>query len=196
MSKRKGNALVIISLIIGASGLGIGVYSIIRFQVVRGPQGDPGTNGIDGVDGRNGTLNNIVGVWESINGGPNIAYVLTFEDIQVNESNFFTLTNGNASITLTQPGWYRFNIRFAWVGLTNTETYYLQLVKNAMLFEQLEYVYNSPYSLHMVDTFAYVHSDGDDVFIFYCQEPTFFDSFSVSTLQIYNQFVIEYVKES
>ncbi|MFW9942082.1 MAG: hypothetical protein ACFFFT_13655 [Candidatus Thorarchaeota archaeon] len=37
----------IIAIIIGASGLGIGAYSIVNFQTVEGPQGIPGEDGQD-----------------------------------------------------------------------------------------------------------------------------------------------------
>lgn len=44
----------IIALIIGASGLGLGAYSVVNFQVVEGPQGPPGQDGQDGLDGIDG----------------------------------------------------------------------------------------------------------------------------------------------
>ncbi|MFX1595388.1 MAG: hypothetical protein ACFFBK_04920 [Promethearchaeota archaeon] len=59
--ENKSSIFGIIALVIGASGLGFGAYSVVNFQVVEGPQGIPGedgqdgVDGIDGIDGLNGT---------------------------------------------------------------------------------------------------------------------------------------------
>jgi hypothetical protein len=47
MVENKSSLLGIIALIIGASGLGIGTFSIVNFQVVEGPPGPPGEDGED-----------------------------------------------------------------------------------------------------------------------------------------------------
>jgi len=94
VSERKGYALVIVSLVIGAIGVGMGTYSALNFAVIEGPQGDPGTNGtdgIDGIDGVNGTLNNVVGVWESVDGGPGAYFSLNLSNNVLSEDGFFVL---------------------------------------------------------------------------------------------------------
>ncbi|MFX1344142.1 MAG: hypothetical protein ACFFBC_00135 [Promethearchaeota archaeon] len=48
--ENKSSVFGIIALIIGASGLGIGAYSMVNFQTVEGPQGLPGQDGEDGLD--------------------------------------------------------------------------------------------------------------------------------------------------
>jgi hypothetical protein len=61
MEERTLIILTIVAVIVGASGLGIGTYSVLNFQVAEGPQGVPGVNGLDGenglpgADGVNGT---------------------------------------------------------------------------------------------------------------------------------------------
>ena len=55
MVKNKGSLFGIIALVIGASGLGLGAFSIVNFQTIEGPQGPPGQDGEDGIDGTNGT---------------------------------------------------------------------------------------------------------------------------------------------
>ena len=194
MSNGKGYALVIISLIIGAAGVGMGVYSALTIQVLEGPQGDPGTDGI-GIDGVNGTLNNVIGVWESIDGGPSIAFPLNFSDILVNESEFFTL-DGGYNLTLNQAGWYRVNIKFRWIDLSSTDYYSFYVEKNGVGEHVLEYIYHPSNSFYIVDTFVYIYSDGDDSFIFICYNPGLIDSTSIITTQTYNQFILEYVKEA
>lgn len=55
MVENKSFLFGIIAIIIGASGLGLGVFSIINFQVVQGPEGPQGIPGEDGQDGSDGT---------------------------------------------------------------------------------------------------------------------------------------------
>lgn len=54
MVENKSFLFGIIAIIIGASGLGLGVFSIVNFQVVEGPEGPPGEDGQDGIDGTDG----------------------------------------------------------------------------------------------------------------------------------------------
>lgn len=54
MAENKSILFGIIAIIIGASGLGLGVFSIVNFQVVEGPEGPPGEDGQDGIDGTEG----------------------------------------------------------------------------------------------------------------------------------------------
>ena len=82
MPNGKGSALTIIALIIGAGGLGVGVFSMIQFQVVEGPQGEPGIDGPNGDDGLNGTLNNVVGIWRNGGNGFKLQYKLNESTIK------------------------------------------------------------------------------------------------------------------
>jgi hypothetical protein len=54
MVEKKNAIFGIIAIIIGASGLGLGAFSIVNFQLVEGPQGIPGEDGQDGVNGTDG----------------------------------------------------------------------------------------------------------------------------------------------
>jgi len=58
MVENKSTIFGIIALIIGATGLGLGVFSVISLQAVEGEQGLPGEDGqdaVDGIDGIDGT---------------------------------------------------------------------------------------------------------------------------------------------
>ncbi|MFX1500821.1 MAG: hypothetical protein ACFFDH_07640 [Promethearchaeota archaeon] len=66
MIENKSSLFGIIAIIIGASGLGFGIFSVVNFQVVEGPQGPPGEDGIEGIDGVDG-INGTDGV-DGING--------------------------------------------------------------------------------------------------------------------------------
>jgi len=51
MVENKSSLFGIIAIIIGASGLGLGAFSFVNFQVVEGPQGLPGEDGEDAPGG-------------------------------------------------------------------------------------------------------------------------------------------------
>jgi hypothetical protein len=193
MSNGKSYALIIISLIIGTLGAGMGIYSALNFAVIEGPQGDPGEDGLDGLDGVNGTINNVVGVWESIEGGPFFEFELNFSDNRVTESGYFTLDQG-VNLTLTKTGWYRFNIKFRWIDLSSTYTYMFYIMKNSGVEHNLVYLDKPIDTYEVVDTYAYVYSDGDDYFRFFCADLAATDSTYVDSGQSFNQFVLEYVK--
>lgn len=58
MVENKSLMFGIIALVIGATGLGLGAFSVISLQAVvdeQGPPGEDGVDGIDGIDGINGT---------------------------------------------------------------------------------------------------------------------------------------------
>ncbi len=200
MSNNKGIALIIISLVVGATGVGLGAYSIIKYEVIQGPAGpqglpgEPGSDGadgVDGIDGINGTFLNPAGIWESVTGS-GIVFNLSLGDIRLNRSGFFTLDEYNETITLIKLGWYKFNVRIRLTGLTSTADYYVTLIGYT-----LEYLDNIPYpqdTTYFVNAFGYIYSDGNDYFILHCYNYDG-DSFSVDLDQGFNQVVLEYVGE-
>lgn len=177
MPQGNGNAFGIIAILIGASGLGLGLYSILGDQ-------DPI---------QIGTLQKVVGLWETIESPTAASYYLEFDDIQINESDYFNLTAGGTNLTLTQPGWYRLNIRFLWTGLSGAQSYFFRLYKNSSILHELDYVQFPPNQYRAVDKTVYVYSDGDDVFSFFCITSSV--AHSISPNQENNQFVLEYVKD-
>jgi len=202
MANGKGSALGIIAIIIGVSGLGMGTFTIIKYEIVEGTpgldgvDGIDGVNGTDGIDGINGTLDNLVAVWETLTGfgAPASSFYIAFDDISFNRSEFFTVMLSNTIVSLIKPGWYRISIRFIMHYLdANGPNYQVDLEKNDVPIERLDRVGNTPDTYYSVNTFAYVLSDGDDVFRFRC-----FAS-DTSTFNIYaafmDQLVIEYVEE-
>jgi len=54
MVENKSTIFGIIALIIGATGLGLGAFSVISLQAIEGKQGLPGEDGQDGIDGIDG----------------------------------------------------------------------------------------------------------------------------------------------
>ena len=204
MPNGKNTAFFIIALVIGAAGIGMGAYSIIRYEVIEGPQGlqgDPGLDGIDGIDGDDGTdgddgvdgtIDNLVAVWENVTGS-GTSFKLTLGDIQVNNSEFFHMTDSNTTVHLDQEGWYRFTLRFAWNSLElSLHAYYLQVYKNLSPTMDLVRVENPYTAFYCYYGTVLVHSNGmSDFYHFLCSTTS--DSFSVYTEQSWNQVVLEYV---
>jgi hypothetical protein len=194
MSNGKGYALVIVSLIIGSIGVGMGTYSALNFAVIEGPQGDPGENGADGI---NGTLNNVIGVWENIEGGPANFFALNLSNNVVSENGYYNLDQG-FNFTFVRAGWYRFSIKFLWTSLLSTSTYNFMILKNGSLVEQiLEKVDYPTQTTHLVDTTAYLYSDGgDDYYHLTCAYVSGADPTMIGIANYYNQVVLEYVKDA
>ena len=174
MVDRKRNVIPIIAVLIGASGLGMGVYSIMNQNQ------------------QNSLNNNLLAVWEEIYGGGSNFYI-EFSDNQINTTEFFSMSDGNTSITLTQSGWYKFSFNIIFIGLITPETYQLVAEKNGGTYEALQYVVDPPAAYCSVIAKCYVLSDGDDVFKFRCFSS--FDSFGVDGNQNYNQVSLEFIEE-
>ncbi len=192
MSNGKGYALVIISLVIGAIGVGMGTYSALNFAVIEGPQGDSGEEGVDGI---NGTLNNVVGIWETVEGGPATIYSVNVSDAVLLESEFCTVEDNNI-FNLHAAGWYHFNIKFLWEDLASTTSYYIIVFKSDVSSEIIARKDLPTYTTHFVDVDAYVYSNGSDYFEFTCAYFGTPDNSEIAADQRYNQIVLEYIKEA
>jgi len=208
MVENKSSLFGIIAIIIGASGLGLGAFSVVNFQVVEGPQGDDGQdgqdgingtdgldgiNGTDGIDGVNGSLGEVVGIWNKLSnwGVPSSDYRIELDDIRVNNSKYFYLSALNTSLHLIISGWYRISLRFLWEGLFSGGVYELRLYKNGARSETLLRLYHEiSDQYYHVSSFIHILSDGDDVFYFSCVGPVSFDICSWLT---FGQLAIEYI---
>ncbi len=179
-------ALSVISLLIGASGLGIGTFSYINFSTVQGPPGDPGDDGI------NGTLDNLVAIWDHVTGS-GTEFNLTFTAIEFNRSEYFDLTETYTKIQLLKAGWYRFSLKCILNGVTAGNYYSFSLYRNDTRIERFWYSQiPTGVSYPMVNAIVYAHSDGDDFFTIRADSGA---SFSILGQAEYNQLVLEYVSE-
>ncbi len=174
MVNRKIIGMLIAALVIGVTGFGIGTYSIFKIIQLKG------------------TDSNLVAVWEDLSGsGTNFNIVLN--NNQVNNSEYFSMADGNTSVILTQPGWYKFTISICWTSLDSEEIYHLQVLKNGIVFKNLEYLENVTNFYNTINNFVYVFSDGDDIINIRCFSGS--GHSSISDLQAYNQITLEYVEE-
>ena len=190
MSNGKGSALTIIALIIGAGGLGIGVYSLLVSTDIEDLQGPPGT---DGIDGNNGTLDNLVAVWGTLYGA-GIDFNLTLMSIELNKSGYYHISDSDTVLHLTKAGWYRFTVKIVWSGLVPTDEYKLWLQKNGTNFEMICWENLPPQAYKSVNGVVYAYSDGTDFFIL--RSSSTVDLHNVHGTSSYNQFTLEYVSEA
>ncbi len=186
-------ALSVISLLIGVSGLGIGIYSMLNFQVLQGPQGPPGDDGedgLDGLDGLNGTLDNLVAMWDQVSGSGTV-FNLTLSNIQFNRSEYFNYSS--TLVHLLKAGWYRISLRCLLNNIIPGNSYFCELYKNAALLERFWYV-NTPSSVnyHPISAVIYVFSDGDDYFSIRMASGV---TFGVIPDEDFNQLTVEYISE-
>jgi len=183
MSKGKGNALIIIALLIGVSGLGVGIFSLFDIEIIEGPPG------MDGVDG---TLDNVVAVWDSL-WGNGIDFNITLTENALNKSGYYHLSDSDTIIHLTRAGWYRFTVKFVWMSLAPTDSYELWLQKNGANSEWIWWE-NLPTQVYkQVNGVVYVNSNGTDNFNLRSYATV--DLHQIHTSGYANQFIIEYVSE-
>ena len=180
MSTKKLNALIVISLIIGVSALGVGVFSVIRTYYPEEREHE--------------TQTGIVGLWEAIESDQLFLFTLILNDIRTNDSDFFSLNNPNTTLSLKQVGWYKASFRFILVSLVVSNPYGVQIWKNSLLYHEMEFTATE--TSKEINDYVYLYSDGNDEYHFECYDAMLSDSFWVITSQQYNQFVLEYVGEA
>lgn len=183
-------ALSVISLLIGASGLGIGLFSYINFETVQGPQGLPGEDGDDGIDG---TLDNLVAVWDTVTGSGGTDFNLTLLAITFNRSEYFELTDTYRKITLIEEGWYRFSLKCLFTNINPGNNYSCSLYRNNERIERFWFSQTpTGTSYHMCSGIVYAYSFPYEYFNIRAEGGAFF---SILGQAEYNQLVLEYVGE-
>ncbi len=209
MIRNRISTFVFLALILGASALAVGIYSMVNFQVLEGPQGSQGlpgqdgddgldgvngTDGIDGINGTDATLNNVVAVWDSLSslGGPAASYYIAFSDMRVNNTTYLPLNQTNSTIVLTRSGWYRLTIRCLLRSLTDGAIYWLSVQQNGSDYEILERLeYSGSDGYHGINAVVYIPSTGTTEYRLSCFGGATFEIYTGS--QNYNQLAIEYV---
>ena len=144
MVENKSSIFGIIAIIIGASGLGLGAFSVVNFQLIEGPQGLPGEGGQDGQDGTDGQ--DIVGLqvgildpdhYEVISGIVLIRVLLWNSskcsiNVFINGTLNATTVPWEWDTTIDSDGWYNVSVR-----AMDTES-------NVAQDEVMVYVLNNP----------------------------------------------------
>jgi len=113
MVENRSSLFGIIAIIIGASGLGLGTYSIVNFQLVEGPQGLPGDDGQDAPGGL------LVGILDPDN-GETVSGSVTIEAIVYGSEDYTisVLRNGTEIGTSIPMAWDTTSIGDGWWNIT------------------------------------------------------------------------------
>jgi len=184
-----GKGLAVLALIIGASGLGLGIFSYMQIQT--------------GVIAPDSSISIIVGLWESLyrdmdNPDFNTArdWLIEVGDSEVYNSNYVNLDqsaqHSNTRFHLVKSGWYRVNIIMRWENMDSSYYYGLWVWKNDTLF--MTPGYPVPIGIYLqVNIHFYISSDGNDYYDFNCY--CLHDDFLISGQQVRNQLTIEYIGE-
>jgi hypothetical protein len=180
-----GKGLAILALIIGASGLGLGVYSFIAPLI--------------GLTNPSGPV--VVGLWESLDedtdnpGFPTANdWLIEVGDEKLINDNYISLNkssqHSNTRFHLIRNGWYKVNLHTM---LTSTSSgagfYQMYLIKNGSLYLILLYEASINQNLQVSREF-FIDSDGNDYFEINCYHSS--DSFFLEDQQVFNQLTIEY----
>jgi hypothetical protein len=180
-----GKGLSIIALILGASGLILGIFSFIQIPT-----------------GYTGTV--IVGHWESLyrdmsNPDFNLNYnwLIEVDDMHISDSNYLTLDqtaqHQNTRFHLTKGGWYRVDLIMLWFSLATGMIYGLKVYENGINILYVEYFRNADTN-QAINTKFYIFNNGSDYYEFNCNAVGI-DDFDISPIQLYNQLIITYIGE-
>lgn len=183
----KNTGAIIILSIISLTGLGLGGYTFITTVV--SPQ-DVGNQGII-----------LVGLWDELYANMdyspyNLAYhwLLEYGNNKLNDSNYISISNSNTRITLLKSGWYRLHISMVLGDIDALGSYKIGLYKNSVIELFMDYYGTSVdpgSSFNVIDSSAFVYSNGTDYFEF-TGHALGDNDFSPES-NAYNQFSIEYV---
>jgi len=185
-----GKGLAILALIIGLSGLGLGIYSVMQIQL--------------GVTGPPSPTSNIVGLWESLSrdmDNPDFNtvndWLIEVGDNKMQNSDFIVLNqsaqHSNTRFHLIKSGWYSVNLHVLLSGVNSLAGWYvIMALKNGSTILYLLYEPSLNQNLQVSRQF-YISSDGNDYYEFNCYNSG--DDFSIESQQVFNQLTIEYVGE-
>lgn len=177
---KKIGAFVILS-ILALGGLGLSGYMFIE-DLLLGKH--PQVHDYEGYQ--------MVAVWEELH-GTGSAFNLSLDDMTLNYTEFFSLTDDNVSLTLEQRGWYKFTFITTWTSLDSLNTYYFRVHKNENIIGYAGTFTNPQETIRSLNLVYYVYSVGNDTFRFHCHSSGA-DVFSVATNQDFNQVVLEYCR--
>ena len=185
LGKKALSTIVFLSFIIGASGLGLGIFSFITMQA---KEGSPGTTCV------------VVGIWDQLYQNKDYApyntdqsWFISADGIQVNNSEYFFLNRTNTRFHLIISGWYRVNLLLTLSNLGGTADIYFRAFKGGSTAVAFSNRYNATTdgSFHTVEAQFYIFSDGSDYYDFYISSAPM--ASSVAPNPDFNQLGIEYV---
>ncbi|MFX0011546.1 MAG: hypothetical protein ACFE9R_14630 [Candidatus Hermodarchaeota archaeon] len=167
---------------------------MVNFQVVEGPQGPPGQ---DGDEGPPGSLGILVGLWEELYTNRDYApyntaedWLVQVDDVQVNNSNYFSLSRNRTRFHLNENGCYRINIHLL-IFCSPGYIFAMWVYKNDVLLSLTDWIESTDMYAHLGAS-TYLWSNGTDYYDFVVNGN---DVSDLVTDQRWHQFAIEYIGE-
>ena len=139
----------------------------------------------------------LVGIWEDLSRNTDYTpynsdgnWLFEFGENQVNNTEYFSVSNSNTRITIIKSGWYKIHLSAILNGISDGHAYSMGFYKNDDIYG---------YSSYLIGDLQYIYMDGT-VFI-ECNATDYIeinaysviDDFDVYTIPNYNHLTIEYV---
>ncbi|MFW9970650.1 MAG: hypothetical protein ACFFDF_10655 [Candidatus Odinarchaeota archaeon] len=186
MGNKALGTIAVLGIIIGASGLGLGIFSFMNIQA---NQGSPKTPGVV-----------VVGIWDALYKNKDYApyntdqqWLIRVDYILANNSEYFFLNRTDTRFHLIKSGWYRVNLLLTLVSISGTADIYFRAYKNGNTAVAFSIHHNSTIDgdVNTIEGQFYIYSDGSNYYDFYvASAPATSDT---APNQDFNQLGIEYV---
>ena len=181
MAKGGNTGAIVILSILALGGLGLSGYMFVEDQFLGGNEYVP--------DHEHG-MYTLVGAWDELDGS-GTDFNISYQDIQLNQSEYFSLNAANDTFTLLQEGWYKLTVCTTFTSLIAPNTYRGIVYENGAMSHGLFDI--EP----VIDTFPmniiyYVYSVGNKTVHINCFSIGG-DSYSVAGNDLYNAAFLEYL---
>jgi len=173
--------------IIALGGLGLSGYMFLKYEFL-----SP-TNDSELI---------LVGLWDNLNENTDYApydsgddFLLSLNQISLNDSNYVSVSSGNTRFVLKQAGLYKITLNVLFQTIENGSLYFVYLRKNGNIERLMARIViwgNPSPTNYYAKSSLYVNSNGKDYFEINCKS-YYGLPFSVSGSNQYNQLSIEYV---
>ena len=188
MANGKNTAAFIILTILAVGGLGLSGYMFVEDQFLGGDEYVPEHE--HDLIPHDHEMYTLVGIWDELEGS-GTDFNLTFQDLEYQNSEYFSLSTANDTITLLQEGWYKFTIATTWISLDSSNYYDLYAKRNGTTIHGLVEISYPPSAVFTTYLVFFVYSEGNDDVWIECQSSG--DTYQVAPNDQFNHAYLEYV---
>ncbi|MFX1366109.1 MAG: hypothetical protein ACFFCE_06720 [Promethearchaeota archaeon] len=197
-----GAALGIIAIIL-CVGVGVFVFFIWNGQNTTNSDVDDLQEQINNLesDFNNSITTKFVGIWDDL--ARNMDYsphnsstdwLIEFQDNNLTNPEYISVSNNNTRVTLLQSGWYRIHLTIALTNHFGGSFYWIHLLKDGVEDENFDAYSTSTYTppLRHIDSSVFIYSNGTN-YIEVNPVTTAVGGLLIWYYEVIHQFIIEYV---
>ena len=199
---KSGAALGIIAIILCA-GVGVFAFFIWNDQNITNSKINDLEDQINALesDFNNSIMTMAVGIWDLLDKNMDYSphdtstdWLIEFQNNNLTNSEYISVSNGNTRITLLRSGWYRIHLSIVFTNFFGSSFYITSLLKDGVVDENFDAISTSTYTppVHCIDSSVFVYSDGTN-FIEVNQVGTAVGGLIIFGTEEYSQFIVEYV---